>query len=681
VQQRFRTAVRDFLGWLLLGNGHSASCLATLKLGLLSRKDLPSQLHPLGTINDFAKGTQRFEIVINIINTTMEPPPLKPPATPAMPLFPLSPERVNGTRPPYDGKVPLSPSQSEMNKGGIDPSIFFSSSTSTPPRHSRNHSEVHVGGMVARFDALSIKDYKQRDEIAIKRVEMAREMAELERDRLKGEVKEWQDDAKKYRDEAKRTKRELDDTKERERKVTKRLDVVMEELQRAKENHNLAVGIYEKEIRRTKKDAFKSGSGMVKLQEELKAARASLNVVRANLETEKARSARKEQDSFTAQYQLVGLQEELQKLQERLKVVEEERDALKTNIKEEEIDRIAAEGQIALPTEEDDDDLLASPMKSPRKPTPSEGEDKENIMPKHKGQQSELKALQEELLLERQMRERAEDQVDFMKMECQFRCCSCRLAESQGTHYIHDNSFDTDMERIKQSVPRMGVLEDDYMDVDMDKTLVPESQSNSQGRGNSQTTHVELSKRKSLEFDMGADIVAKLPNVRKIEEMTMETANEERAEEQSDIVEQVVVIEDDFEDEEPFSTPPESATEPIGQIQPPHTPTQREFRTITTTTTIPIHFNSPFISSDSHQPTTPMTIGHPPVPQTLASPFPSRAFRPDGTLDREAALEQIRQRRGRARSVAMGYATPQKQMMEGIGPNGRRDISAPALRA
>jgi len=611
----------------------------------------------------------------------MEPPPLKPPATPAMPLFPLSPERVNGTRPPYDGKVPLSPSLSELNKGAIDPSVFFSGSTSTPPRHSRHNSEAHVGGMVARFDAMSLKDYKQRDEVAIKRVEMAREMAELERDRLKGELKEWQDDVKKYRDEAKRTKRELDESKERERKVTKRLDVVMEELQRAKENHNLAVGIYEKEIRRTKKDAFKSGSGMVKLQEELKAARASLNVVKANLETEKARSSRKEQDAFTAQYQVVGLQDELQKLQERLKVVEEERDALKTNFKEEEIDRIAAEGQIALPTEEDDDDLLASPMKSPRKPAPSDGEDKENIMPKRKGQQAELKALQEELLLERQMRERAEDQVDFMKMECQFRCCSCRLAESQGTHYVHDNSFDADMERIKQSLPIAGVLEDESVDVDMDKTLVPDSQSSSQGRRNSDAMRVKSTDHPSLELGKGADIGEEVHRGRNVEEISAGAAVAKTAENRSDIVEHIVAMEDDFEDDEPFSTPPESATEPISQSQPPHTPTQREFRTITTTTTIPIHFNSPFISSDTHQPTTPMTIGHPPVPQTLASPFPSRAFRPDGTLDREAALEQIRQRRGRARSVAMGYATPQKQMMEGIGPNGRRDISAPALRA
>ena len=44
----------------------------------------------------------------------------------------------------------------------------------------------------------------------------------------------------------------------------------------------------------------------------------------------------------------------------------------------------------------------------------------------------------------------------------------------------------------------------------------------------------------------------------------------------------------------------------------------------------------------------------------------------------ERVLEMIRQRRGRTRSVAMGHATPRKQMVEG---NARRDISAPTLKS
>ena len=532
--------------------------------------------------------------------------------------------------------------------------------------------------MVARFDALSIKDYRQRDEVAIKRVEMAREMAELERDRYKKDLVERQEDVKRTKEEARRLKRELDEMKERERKVVKRLDVVMEELHRSKENHNLAVGIYEKEIRRAKKEAFKSGSGMVKLQEELKATRASLNVVRANLETEKAKSGRGEQDVFTAQYQLIGLQEELLKAQERLKVVEEERDALKTTLREEEIARIAAEGQIALPPDEDED-VLMSPMKSPRKPSPSDSEDKENEVPRRKGQQTALKRLQEEIVLERRMRERAQEQVDFMKMECQFQCCSCRLAERQGTNYIHDNSLSTEMERIKQRLPIVVPLpESEAADIDRDQTLVLESTNDRQDR---RTSALLISfsppKQESLasEEEIGS-IHNEATSIPKQGEGSVSNFHEEHTED-FPVTSEVVKDSPEESVDQPSSPRPETPTK---SSQPFQTPIHHEFRTVTTTTTIPITF-SPIRPSDLTQMSTPMTVGHPSLSQPLRSPFPSNAFRPDGTLDREAALEQIRQRRGRAKSVAMGHATPKKQMVEGIGPNGRRDISAPTLRA
>jgi len=47
-------------------------------------------------------------------------------------------------------------------------------------------------------------------------------------------------------------------------------------------------------------------------------------------------------------------------------------------------------------------------------------------------------------------------------------------------------------------------------------------------------------------------------------------------------------------------------------------------------------------------------------------------------MSREEALEQIRLRRGRARSAASGALTPRKQMVVGVME--RRDLSAPAVR-
>src|ERR1700760_1100126 len=230
-----------------------------------------------------------------------------------------------------------------------------------------------------------------------------------------------------------------------------------EELHRAKETHNHTVAVYEKEIRRSRKEAFKSSSGIVKIQEELKATRNSLKMTQATLDTEKTKTAKHEQEAFTAQYQLVGLQEEYRKAEERIKILEQEREGLKHSLKEEEVARIAAEGRIALPppAEGDDTDLLSSPTKSPRKIIHNSDSEKENVVPKKALQ---LKALQEELAQERRKRQKAQDQVDFMKMECQFQCCSCRIAEQTGKLYIHDSSYLLEMERIKTSVPVQDVV-------------------------------------------------------------------------------------------------------------------------------------------------------------------------------------------------------------------------------
>lgn len=233
------------------------------------------------------------------------------------------------------------------------------------------------------------------------------------------------------------------------------------ELLRTKEMHDHAIGVYEKEVKKSRKEAFKAGSSIVKLQEELKATRNSLRITQSGLESEKLKSSKREQEAFTAQYQLVGLQEELEKARELIKVIEEERNTLKTSLQEEEVARIAAEGMIALPAMEDGDeeDLLHSPRKSPHKSpwkmprdTYIDSEDKENIMPK---KAVELRALHEELILERRLRERAQEQVEFMKMECQFECCSCRIAEKAGQTYVHDNSYAAEIERIKQQAPQM----------------------------------------------------------------------------------------------------------------------------------------------------------------------------------------------------------------------------------
>src|ERR1700712_1877004 len=141
------------------------------------------------------------------------------------------------------------------------------------------------------------------------------------------------------------------------------LIILQENYGRAKETHAHTQTLWEKEIRRARKENFKSQSTVVKLQEELKSARNSLKAAQADIEQEKERSLKREQEAFAARYQLVGVQEELAQMQEQIKLVEQERDALRTIAKNEEIARIAAEGRIPLPVSPQDDEF-ASPKKA-----------------------------------------------------------------------------------------------------------------------------------------------------------------------------------------------------------------------------------------------------------------------------------------------------------------------------
>jgi hypothetical protein len=449
---------------------------------------------------------------------------------------------------------------------------------------------------------------------------------------------------------------------------------VQEQYHREKEQHAHAITVYEKEIRKTRKEAFKSGSSLVKLQEELKATRNSLRITTSGLESEKTKASRREQEVFTAQYQLVGFQEELQKAQAEIKIIQEERDTLKTNLKEEEVARIAAEGMIALPAIDDDEDLYNSPRKSPTKTQHDDVEDKENVMPM---KAVELRELQEELSMERRLRERAQDQIQFMKMECQFLMCSCRIAEKEGQRYVHDNSYADEMERIKKSAELIPLPESDSDDEMMEDAPTQ------------QKTWSEEEKAAAIRFspttgtftavattqadccaDLAEDVDGTVLNHGGRDTRSLTLQHEPPTLPESASADR---------DEEVFQTAPPSPTvTPSVLLNEPQTPV-REIRTVTTTTTIPITF-SPFPArpNPEDQPLTPMTVGHPPLAHPPGSPFPASAFKADGTLDREAALRQIRERRGRARSVQMGHATPRKQMMEGV--TGRRDISAPALR-
>ncbi len=201
--------------------------------------------------------------------------------------------------------------------------------------------------------------------------------------------------------------------------------LVQENYGRSKETHAHTQALWEKEIRRARKETFKSQSVIVKLQEELKSARSSLKTTEETLEREKERSLSREHEAFQARYELVGCQEQVDQAMERVKIVEQERDAFKSLARsEEDVAKIASEGMLPLPkadgpADEGDEDEFASPRKATRISSLSLVDIKTSA-----ASESEMDDLTRLWQWERQRADRASEQVAYLEIECYLRVLS-----------------------------------------------------------------------------------------------------------------------------------------------------------------------------------------------------------------------------------------------------------------
>ncbi len=602
-----------------------------------------------------------------------------------------------------------------------------------------------------------------------------------------------------------------------------------------KETQTRSQALYDKEVRRARKEAFKSSSTVVKLQEELKGARNVLSVTRSDLDLHRVKVGKREQETFEAQYKLVGAQEELEKMRLQMKSVEEERDALakkvetveaerdglgkqlevvgeqrntfeqqvktveeervaleqqvkvaradrdalgkqikilkaerdalKTSLKDEEVARIAAEGKIALPNPKIRDEFT-----SPRKgqvPSMNRSHEsmKEDEDPHDDSEEDEeLKATKAELVRETKRRKMANEQIEFMKIECQFMTCSCRRAEKKGKKYVYDASLDEAMEKKREEVALLlknareaearerGNQKQDPpclpMDLDIPASAPPTTTVATSTFNFSPTTgtfqnvkmEVDLQNENLIDLEsppkttkdarpvLQQSISAPLPEDLSLMSLLHAPHHPEATAGQSSapVAPRPLPVVPSRETgakatgtlrhhphsssreasapstqgSRHLSRPPSrglpasssssasSARAARQQSRPPsreaHTssttaarrPPSRQVRT---TTSVPQrqpgHASSRQGSATStipalhEQHTKQLRIVSTTTTVPLAGPFtPS-------TMTREEALEQIRQRRGRAKSVADGSLTPRKQMVEGAA---KRDISAPA---
>lgn len=398
--------------------------------------------------------------------------------------------------------------------------------------------------------------------------------------------------------------------------------------------------LYEKEVRRARKEAFKSSSMLVKAQGELKSARNKYTLMREQAEEQRRKLEEQTQKSLSTQYQLVSLKEEIENLTQKKIIIEEEGDALKKSLKKEELARIAAEGRIALPASKKGEEF-ASPAK--RTLIVRRESFKENMDPLASASQEQITALRRGIYIEKKTRQKAEDQIHFMKMECQFKCCSCRVAERQGVEYIHEDLISMDA---ISTTPDFGASsKEDELDPFNEPTTTRAVHS----------PFLDQDLEPLIKFSPTTGTFYKSPSpLKKFTRFKLSKSPRT-----------------------PITSPPASPT---------HRPSTPSILPREASATRPIPAAS---TPYPNQPLPPTPFGANTVAQTHAiktvtttiplvtTPAPTKQFPFDAeaTMTREQALEQIRARRGRARSIAAGQGTPRRLMAVSAD---RRDISAPA---
>lgn len=470
--------------------------------------------------------------------------------------------------------------------------------------------------------------------------------------------------------------------------------------------------MYEKEVRKARKEAFKNSSMVLKIQEELKSTRSSLRITQSGLDMEKRKLAQRDQETFDAQYSLVALQEELDKLRVQLQVAEDEKNALKTSLKEEEVARVAAEGMIALPASVDEDELMGSPQRlSPAKRTASPlSDDKENAGVVTK-KMLDSRRFDEELAYERTRREHAEELAEFLRLECHFRCCPCRASDHAGQDQQLPvagelgQAFESIRSEMRAILTPPASVDDENDTMTVQK---PHKDENSQQQHEAEQ-EPKQEPREQPDVEMDQAPLLQLPDdfdrsLTMMDEVAPEPAEARLTE---DPFEVECAVEDEAEPEQehpvasqhpPVTETPEDAygeevvvaqtqkvpllpsSPPSRALSPPQTTTP--YRSIRTyTTTIPMKFTPSKPSferagsrSEDEQEEDAETVPH---PEHNMSPRERTTSAP--TFDRAAALAAIAWRRGRAKSIADGQATPRKQMLEGVSKVDRRDVSAPML--
>jgi hypothetical protein len=362
----------------------------------------------------------------------------KVPASPATPLQQLSPDRINQQR------IPASPSLPNQ----------LSSSDLKLPRQS-----IDVQSKVAFLNSLNQVGSPSRQQgvsthAALQRALLGREEAE---------------------NALRMSNTQLADAEVRQRKMSERLESLLEELQSVKERQVHERQVFEKEVRKARKDAFRAGSALVKSQEDLKESRVETKGVRAELQHERFEKEKSKQEAFERAYTLAGVLEEVEVMREKMRAMEAAREAELVEQQSIILHREEEVGLLAQKRQQEEDEHAARLIEAQNQQAIQEEEQtvqlrqnrfEREMRTEHpvdsginlplqkskrlnrdlrqeatKDEHEQLLSVAAELHWEKKLRVRAEEMVHFLQIECQFNTCACRVAEKNGRRFVHDKMY------------------------------------------------------------------------------------------------------------------------------------------------------------------------------------------------------------------------------------------------
>jgi len=286
-----------------------------------------------------------------------------------------------------------------------------------------------------------------------------------------------------------RCKEELAARKKRERMIAGRVETLLEELQADKDKRARDQESYTKEVKRCRKETYRAELALVESREELKEVRNELKKSHAEIQHEKTEKEKSRQEAFERAYALAGVLEEMEQVKDRLKATEKERDAAIEEARSTLAEKTALESARAheLNTaakyhqEHPSSKWLGdyegqgttnlnamSESSTAHQPLPSftplypsfdsikfrldiyeRQMEEEEITP-----EEEIVSLKQELEWAKRQHQDDEDLIHFMHMQCQFKACPCRIAESNSDRFVHDHVYDTDLQHQRATKKR-----------------------------------------------------------------------------------------------------------------------------------------------------------------------------------------------------------------------------------